>query len=162
VDSPSPSEAKPNLGNVYDLLNHLTAQILSAQATDQIRGLVLHASSPRPTQTVALGGYLFQATLSRSWPARTLVTDDGGMMVIQTKPNEFLVLGSGLTVTISRDPDVDDQIAGIGSVEQLKNVNGEWVTFRRLNGDQTNQGRDLSLSPREVNVYRVVLYTYPR
>jgi hypothetical protein len=77
------------------------------------RGLVLHATSPRPTQTVALGGFLFEATLSRSWPARTILADDGAMAVLRTSPGEFYIVGSGLTVTIGRDPDVDSGIAGI-------------------------------------------------
>ena len=162
VDSPAASEEKPNISNVYDLLNGLTAQILNAQAANEIRGLVLHASSPRPAQTVSLGGYLFEATLSRSWPARNLLTGDGAMMLFQTNTNEFYIVGSGLTVTFSRDPDVDDQIAGIAKVEQMSYRNGEWVTDRRLNGDQTNQGRELSMSPHEMHVYRVVLYSYRR
>ncbi len=83
-------------------------------------------------------------------------------MVLQIGANEFYVLGSGLTVTFSRDADVDDQIAGIARIEEISNINREWITHRRLNGDQSNQGRELSMSPREVRVYRVALYHYGR
>jgi hypothetical protein len=81
-------------------------------------------------------------------------------MVLETAPNEFYVLGSGLTVTFVRDPDVDHQIAGIASIEQVSNADGKWVTVRQLNGDQSNQGRELSMDPHEFRVYRVKLYTY--
>lgn len=166
VDSLGRSESSlgshPAIADVYKLLDQLSGEILDAQVKNQIRALVLHASSPRPTQTVSLGGYLFQAGLSRSWPARNLLTDDGAMLVLQMKPDEFYVLGSGLTVDFFRDPDTDDRLAGIAKIEQLSNIEGHWVTSRELTGDQTNQGRQLSMSPHDVHVYRVALYSYSR
>lgn len=165
VDSlraPAGAEKGPSLGDVYAVLEDLNESVLDAQAKGKIRALVLHASSPRPTRTVALGGYLFDATLSRTWPARTLATDDGAMLVIETAPDEFLVAGSGLSVTITRDPDTDARTAGIASIEQVAKQNGQWVTERRLNGDQSNQGRQLMLDAHDVRVYRVKLYSYLR
>jgi hypothetical protein len=161
VDS-APDDAKPSLAETYALIGDLTSEILDAQAKDQIRALVLHANSPRPTQTVALDGYLFEAALARTWPARTLATDDGAMLVIETAPNEFFFVGSGLTVTITRDPDTDNRIAGIAAVEQVTKTSGQWTTERRLNGDQTNQGRDLQMDAHAMRVYRVKLYNYAR
>ena len=122
--------------------------------------MVVHDSSPRPSQTVSLGGFLFRATLSRSWPAKQLLTADGGMMVIESAPNEFLVVGSGLTITFLRDPDVDEEIAGIASVEQVSSTDGGWVTDRRLNGDQSDQGRELLMDARKFQIYRVRLFAY--
>lgn len=152
----------PKLSDVYEILENLSDVILQAQARNQTRGLVLHAASARPSQTVSLGGYLFQATLSRSWPARNLLTDDGALMIIEAAPDEFYVVGSGLTVSISRDPGVDTQIAGISAIEQVSRTSGAWVTQRRLNGDQSNQGRQLSMDPHNIAVYRVKLYSYSR
>jgi beta-galactosidase GanA len=153
---------KPSIAEVYGVLDKLSDLILEAQRRKESRGLALHVSSPRATQTVSLGGYLFQATLSRSWPARNLLTDDGAMIVLQSKPNEFFIAGSGLTVTFTRDPDTDNQVAGIGRVEQVTKSNSNWVVERLLNGDQTNQGRQLSMSAHDVQTFRVRLYSYPR
>src|SRR5438874_12650196 len=100
----------------YESLDSIRDLLLTAQASGSTRGLVLHTTSPRPTQTVALGGYLFEATLSRSWPARTIIADDGAMLILQASPGEFYVVGGGLTVSITRDPDVDSGIAGVESV----------------------------------------------
>jgi beta-galactosidase GanA len=150
------------LGDVYSVLEKLNDAILDAQGKQQTRALVLHATSPRAIRTVALGGYVFEASLSRTWPARTLATDDGAMLVIETAPDEFLVAGSGLSVAITRDPDTDGRIAGIASIEQVAKQNGQWVTERRLNGDQSNQGRQLQMDAHEVRVYRVKLYNYPQ
>lgn len=153
---------KSSMEQTYEALSDLTDMLLPAQATGKTQGLVLHADSPRPTQTVALGGYLMEATLSRSWPAKTLLTDNGAMIVIQSASDEFYIAGQGLTVSFTRDPDVDDRLAGIASIEEVSRIDGGWVTQRRLNGDQSNQGRQLSLAPNQVRIYRVVLYAAER
>jgi len=150
---------KPELTETYELLDSIRDLLPAAQAAGLTRGLVLHTTSLRPTQTVALGGYLFDATLSRSWAARTIITDDGAMLILEASANEFYVVGSGLTVSIARDPDVDAGIAGIESVEQVSRASGKWITERRLNGDQTNPGRQLQLDPHRMHIYRVRLYS---
>jgi len=151
--------SKPPIMPAYEVLDSLRDLLPAAQAAGLTRGLVLHSTSPRPTQTVALGGYLFEATLSRSWPARTLTTDDGAMLILQATPGEFYIAGSGLTVSFTRDPDVDAGIAGIENVEQVSRSGGHWITERRLNGDQTNQGRQLLLDPHQPHIYHVRLYS---
>ncbi|HEX4002976.1 MAG TPA: DUF5597 domain-containing protein [Candidatus Acidoferrales bacterium] len=163
IDSVKPPQgddsAAPAIAQVYELLDSIRDLLPAAQAEGRTRGLVLHASSLRPTQTVALGGYLFDATLSRSWPDRKLAADDGGMLILQTAPGEFYVLGSGLSVSITRDPDVDAGIAGIESVEQVSRASGQWRVERRLNGDQTDQGRQLLLDAHRLGLYRLRVYS---
>jgi beta-galactosidase GanA len=159
---PKVDDPKPEMMQVYELLDSIRDLLPAAQTAGLTRGLVLHKSSPRPTQTVALGGYLFEATLSQSWPERSVIADDGAMLILQTSPGEFYVVGSGLTVSFARDPDVDAAIAGIESVEQVSRASGQWTTERRLNGDQTNQGRQLLLDPRQQHIYRVRLYSITR
>lgn len=154
--------AGPDIADVYDILSEISDLVLSSQASGNIRALVLHRDSPRPARTIAVGGYLFEATLSRSWPARTIVTDNGAMIVIEGGPNEFYVAGSGLSVSFARDPDTDNKLGGIASIEEVNRVNGEWVTLRRLNGDQNNQGRQLQMDPHKMRIYRVKLYAIDR
>jgi hypothetical protein len=155
-------KAGPGLGDAYAVIDELSDALIAAQAQNRTRGLVLHATSARPTQTVDLGGYLFEAGLARTWPARALASENGAMVVIETAPDEFLIAGSGLTVTIARDPDEDNRVAGIASIEQVAKVNGSWMTERRLNGDQSNQGRQLQMDAHAMQVYRVKLYSYAR
>lgn len=152
---------KPEIAEVYKVLDSIGDLLTPAQAAGKTRGLVLHATSPRPTQTVALGEYLFEATLPRSWPARTLLTDDGAMLILQTSPQEFYVVGSGLAISVTRDPDVDSDIAGIAAVDQVSRVSGEWTIDRHLTGDETNQGRQVVLDAHHPHVYRIKLYTIP-
>ena len=159
--APQDNQPAPAMMQVYNLFDSIRDLLLSAQASGSSRGMVLHATSPRPTQTVALGGYLFEATLSRSWRSKALLADDGAMLILQTVPGEFFIVGSGLTVTIVGDPDVDSGIAGIASIEQVSGHAGQWTTERRLNGDQSNQGRQLLLDPHQHHIYRVRLYSIP-
>jgi hypothetical protein len=163
VDSDE-SKGEPDAGisGAYGVLGSLGEMILSAQASNKIRGAVLRESSPRPTKTVALGGYLFEATLARSWPDKKLLSNDGAMMVIEAEANEFYIAGSRLTISFLRDPDVDDKVGGIASLEEVRRDHGEWVTVRRLNGDQSNQGRELLMDSRGYRVYRVRLYAIGR
>lgn len=152
-------DAVPEMMQFYGILDSIEDLLVPAQATGQTRGLVLHVSSPRGTQTVSLGGYLFEATLSRSWPARTIIANDGAMLILQTAPGEFYIAGSGLSVNFSRDPDVDSGIAGIESVEQVSRSDGKWVVERRLNGDETDQDRQLLMDPHQMHIYHVRLYS---
>ncbi|MBV9147262.1 MAG: DUF5597 domain-containing protein [Acidobacteria bacterium] len=165
VDSLKPpqkdDDPRPELMQTYELLESVRDLIVAAQASSSTRGLVLHTTSARPTQTVSLGGFLFEATLSRSWPARAVIADDGGMMIFHSSENEFYIIGSGLTISIARDADLDGRIAGIESVEQVSRMQGRWNVERRLNGDQTNQGRQVLLDPHHPHIYRVRLFTIP-
>lgn len=166
IDSLNPPkdkhDAEPLVMQAYGALAQLGGELVQAQVAGRTRGLVLHATSPRPTQTVSLGGYLFTATLSRSWPDKHLLTNDGAMLLLESKPDEFYVVGSGLTVTMTRDSDVDARVAGIASIEEVSRTDTDWKVVRRLNGDQSNQGRQLSMDPTQMRIYRVRLYAAER
>ena len=164
VDSPllPPDRAEARLSAVYRALGGLGSILGAAQQRDLVRALVLRRTSPSPTQTVALGGYLFTARLARNWFTHRTLERTGAMLVLQRRPNVFDVLGRGLEITVRRDPDVDDRIAGIAGIAQLRRHAGRWIVARRLNGDQTNQGRNLLLSPQTFRLYRIRLYTIPR
>ncbi|WP_198670273.1 DUF5597 domain-containing protein [Dyella sp. C9] len=156
------TDSQPLMTQVYGVLAQLGELLPAAQAQARTRGLVLHAASPRPTQVVALGGYLFEATLSRSWPEKKLLTDDGAMLVLQSAPDEFFVVGSGLTVNVRRDPDADAKVAGISSIEEVTRQGADWVVRRRLNGDQSNQGRQLMMDAQHMRIYRVRVHAIAR
>lgn len=150
------------IADLYNVLAGMSDLILEAQARQTIRALALHDTSARASQTISLGGFLFRATLSRSWPAKQLLTANGAAMIVESGPDEFLIIGSGLAVTFLRDPDTDDQIAGIASIEQITRTDGRWVTGLRLNGDQSDEGGSLLMDSHAFRIYRVKLLTYAR
>ena len=83
-------------------------------------------------------------------------------MVLQSAPEEFYVLGSGLAVSFLRDPDTDNRVAGIARIERMTDASGHWTAAERLSGDQSDQGRALLMEPGTFCVYRVKLYTSAR
>jgi hypothetical protein len=157
-----PGNSEPAMMQVYGAISSVEDMLTAAQSAGLTRGLALHANSPRASQTVALGGYLFEASLSRAWSTGALQTNDGGMLLIESRPDEFFVVGSGLTVKMSRDPDTDGKTGGIASIEEVSRAGAEWAVSARLNGDQSNQGRQLSMDPRKIRIYRVRLYSTPQ
>jgi hypothetical protein len=158
-----PEEAARNpLVSAYAVLSQLSGVLPAAQREGRTRGVLLHASSPRPSQTVSLGGYLFEASLSRSYPSNALEQDDGAMLVLEQAPGDFLVGGCGLRVTVTGDPDQSGGSAGIASVEEGTLADGVWKPTARLNGDENNQGRTLFLWAHNFRLLRVKLYKLPK
>jgi len=153
---------QPLMMQVYGALSSLGELLPQAQSAGRTRALVLHANSPRPIQTVSLGGFLFEGALSQSWPKKELLTNDGAMLVLQVSQEEFYVVGSGLTVSIRRDPDVDARVAGISSIEEVSRQGASWMVVRRLNGDESNQGRQLMMDPKGFHIYRMRLHAIAR
>lgn len=152
------TQPEPEISQVYAALNSLGDLLTAAQQSGKTRGMVLYANSPRGTQTVALGGYLFQGSLSRAWGTNALLAENGAMLVLKSAPDTFLVIGTGLTVKMSRDPDTDGRIAGIASIEEVACDGAGWKVIERLNGDQSNQGRQLSMDAHRIRIYRLRLY----
>ncbi len=157
--SEKPDQSSPAMEQVYAALASLGDRLPEAQASGHTRAMVLHANSPRPAQTVVLGGYVFQGSLSRAWGTGTLESNDGAALFIQIAPDEFLVIGSGLTVKFSRDPDTDDKVAGIASIDEVEADGSGWKIVQHMNGDQSNQGRQLTLNAHDFKIYRVLLYS---
>ena len=79
--------------------------------------------------------------------------------MISTAPDEFIVAGTGLTVTFEVET-AGAPLVGILSVDEGEFVHGQWVAGRRLNGDQTHQGRLLRLPTGRFGIQRIKLYRY--
>jgi Domain of unknown function (DUF5597)/Beta-galactosidase len=156
------SDEEPLIAQVYGALESFDLSLSEAQRGNLTRGIVLYANSPRGTQAVSLGGYLFQATLSRAWNTGALESQNGALLLVASGPDEFFVIGTGLTVKISRNPDADAKVAGIASIDEVVKDGARWKVVSRLNGDQSNQGRQLMLDSQEVRIYRVRLYAAER
>ena len=164
VDQPlqHPDGPERALATVYGMLEHLEPVLLAARRAGHTRALVLHLNSPRPEQTLALGGHLFRARLARQWSTGRVAEHTGGMLVIERHPAVFDLLGRGLVVTVLRNPDTDQRIAGIAGIETPRWHSGRWQVRQRLNGDPSNQGRQVLLSARHFHLYRVHLYSIAR
>jgi hypothetical protein len=160
-DPPATNTDGPRLAEVYRILDELGERFIRARRQGDTRALVLHLTSPRPAQAVSLGGYIFRATLARDWRTRKPLSADGAMLVLPAAAGEFYILGSGLSVSFLRDPDADEDIAGIAGIAQLTWKDGRFRVAQQMNGDQSDQGRELLMDPHAIHLYRVRLYSYP-
>jgi beta-galactosidase GanA len=152
------------LGAAYDLVTQLTPLILDAQADGRIAGfaprVAFDGSVDAAPRSLTLGGYRFTVTFVDPWtPRDAQKLDEHGGMILQTGPDEFLIVGTGITVTVTV-ADTGNDRAGIELAEEGRFADGVWVPGRRLNGDQTHQGRHVRLPPDAFGIQRVRLYRY--
>lgn len=115
---------------------------------------------------------------------------EGGGIIIRVAKDEYLVAGSGIVVTFQTDEEMkqtekavlgEDGFAdkgseetkgkdrhsfsakriGIGTVDEVHvDPSGGLTYIRRLNGDQSHQGRHARISVDEYTVLRIRLYSY--
>ena len=79
-------------------------------------------------------------------------------IIKRIKKDEYWVAGTGVVITISKKENSNSQV-GLLSVDQCKKKNGEW-SFRRLNGDQTHQGRHIRIPVGAWDIQKIRLYDY--
>jgi len=81
-----------------------------------------------------------------------------GGMIIRTGADEYTVVGIGLTLSHAASDSATQ--AGLLDVQEWIARDGGWQPNRWLNGDQTNQGREVSLPTGSIGMLRVRLYQY--
>ncbi len=151
------------LGALYALLEGMTPELLRAQAKGRVAGVAPPVASDGTAdtqpQTVTLGGYAFTAGFVDPWTAAAAQTPaEHGGMVLWIGGDDYLVAGTGITVMVA--PATGSGRAGLERVEEGSFQDGRFVPLRRLNGDQTHQGRHVRLPPDGIGVQRVRLYRY--
>lgn len=159
-------DEKPTaLASAYEVLEQLSPAILAAQGLGKMSGF-----KPRvlEDETVidmpvseTIGDYRFTVTfVDTQSPRATQNTASHGGLIIQTGPEDYLIAGQGLIVTMRGAGD-GPPLAGIDSAwEGTFDASGAWVPGRLLNGDQTHQGRHIRLAPGKFQIQRVRLYRY--
>ena len=143
----------------YGTLNGMRSLIARAQSEGRIRGVKLDGKDAE--QKVQLGGYDILIT----GPMDTRAALDPGAgtapppvsgcaLILKTAPNEFLIVGQGVSVTFSRPGarvEIDSTQEGIFR-------DGVWTPGRTLNGDERN-----SLFPRDsLRIVRIHLLKFER
>ncbi|MBC9031270.1 DUF5597 domain-containing protein [Sphingomonas sp. JC676] len=153
------------LAQAYGVLRQLQPQILAAQGTGRMAGfkprILYDETIVYEPITRRIGDYRFTVAFAdiRAPQASPGIGGYGGI-IIQTGPEEYLIAGQGITVTMAPVGD-GPPLAGIESAwEGHYDAKGQWVPGRLLNGDQTHQGRHIRLGPGDFTVQRVRLYRY--
>jgi hypothetical protein len=144
----------------YGLLRQLSPLILENQGKGNIHGFLLDSTDQKVQ--VQSGDYVFNISHEFSWayaPRAEGETPRVGGMIIRLSPDEFIIAGTGVIVTFESLASAGT-VAGIGSIDEGEFVNGKWKSGRRMNGDQSHQGRHLYLPGGQYSMQRVKLYTY--
>ncbi len=158
IESIDPSGHR--LTEAYDVLGQLAPIILGKQGKGATAGVSVDRDNPETK--VKFGEYqmTFSFELLDRYAAPASETDPrGGGVIIQLGPDEYIIAGSGLIVTFqSLNP--ERPFAGILSIDEGKYESGVWKPGRRLNGDQSHQGRHARLPYGGFGIQRVSLYQY--
>ena len=141
----------------YDLLRQLSTLILERQGKGLIAGLLPEGPEQRAPQQLRLGDYILNITFDRPSTQNPNVLSGG--LVLSLGADEYLFAGTGLTITFETEKP-GDPIVGLLSVDEGRYQNEQWIQGRRLNGDQTHQGRHVRLPPGRFGIQRVKLYRY--
>ncbi|MBU0472959.1 MAG: DUF5597 domain-containing protein [Bacteroidetes bacterium] len=148
-------------GKIYGLLNQLAPIITANQGQDRIDGVLFENESQE--SILRFGDYEFTVkhsyTLGYEKKSKNKEWDIAGALIVQTKENEFYVLGSGVVITFKniKNP---DSIVGILKVDEGRFENGEWKVIRHMNGDQIHQGRHVRTFLEDYSIQRFELYNY--
>lgn len=151
------------LGGLYAMLGSMAPAILAAQAEGRIAGFAppvsFEGAVDESAQTAAFGGYRFTVGFNDPWtPKDKQVPAEHGGLLIWLGGEDYLLAGSGITVTVA--PADGQGRAGLDLVEEGSFVAGKWTPGRRLNGDQTHQGRHIRLPPGAFGIQKLRLYRY--
>jgi beta-galactosidase GanA len=108
-----------------------------------------------------LGGIEFQVAFVDPWTPRDKQTiGDHGGLIVHADGEDFWFAGQGITVTM-RGVGEGPPLVGIDFAEEGEfDQKGKWVPGRRLNGDQTHQGRQIRLPPGQFQIQKARFYRY--
>jgi beta-galactosidase GanA len=146
----------------YALIKQLSPLILQYQGSNQMAGFRL--TKEHLADTLVLGGYQLvikhDYTLGWSNDASNATWPDAGGLIICTAPGEYWVAGSGLVITFDVIESVKARAGILRIDEGYFSADFEWIPNRRLNGDQSHQGRHLRIPMNRYGIQKLELYTY--
>jgi len=152
IDAGTPPS--PELLDAYGCLKQLGPMILAHQGDGSMSAAVLGPDNP--AQTLELGGYTLNVALRHerktaavedlgktTQAAATPLPDQGYVLVIEGKPDEFIVAGKGVQITFTTNG-ATPAVVELGKVEEGAFSREGWIAGRRLNGDEVMLSYDLS------------------
>jgi beta-galactosidase GanA len=157
-DAPNP------LSNAYETLTQLAPLILGARGRGRMAGfratLNEDGSVIDTPAKKTLGGIEFTVTFIDPWTPKDQQTlaNHGGLVIQDGE--EFWFAGQGITVTYNGADGGPPKIGIDVAEEGVFDDKGAWVAGRRLNGDQTHQGRHIRLPPGKAQIQKVRFYRY--
>jgi len=153
-------EVKEPVTATYEILKQLTPLILEHQGTKTMKGFLF--DKEHQVDTIQLGGYRIVAkhdyTLGWSPESKDETWPITGGMIICTGEGGYFVAGEG--IVLSFPPLSEKTVVGIETIDEGTFDNGAWKPVRKLNGDQSHQGRHLRITTDEPGIQFLKLYKY--
>jgi beta-galactosidase GanA len=142
------------LASSYKAIEAVAPMLLEHQAAGDVHGFLLDREHGSVDFT--MNGYTLHVSLDSIFGN----TGESGFGLIMSDGKDgFLGVGKGFRVTFSSIP-ASGLHVGIGAVDEGKFEDGRWVTGRRLNGDENDQGSHWRFDSREVHTEKVKLYRF--
>jgi len=145
----------------YALLHQLEILLAEKQGLDKTNG-VLFDNETRERSIERNGfKFTFKHDNTLGWSAKAKDGSpwpEAGALIIELSPTEYIAAGTG--IVLSFESLNKNKMAGIGAIDQIKMENGKMIPLKRLNGDQTHQGRHLRIPVGEWDIQYVKLYEY--
>ncbi|MBC7186639.1 MAG: DUF5597 domain-containing protein [Calditrichaeota bacterium] len=150
------------LGEAYRLLGELAPILPDYVGRDKRAGVLL--GQEKQKAVVNFDPYVLTVAhdFTFKWarrPENLTSWPEVGGLILRTDRDEFIVAGSGIIVTFSF-AEGTRQVAGIAQIDEGSFVRCRFVPRRRLNGDESHQGRHLRIPFGQFGLQRVRLYRY--
>jgi hypothetical protein len=142
------------LGRSYAVLLQLAPLILEHQGRGDMTGFVL--TKEHPSVQTLLGGYKLEISLDSIFGRNA---ESGYGLVIAVGPDQFVAAGSGFMVRFAPTTP-GPPLAGLGAVEEGVYRDGKWISGRRFNGDEDDQGQHWRFSPQTLGIQRCTVYRF--
>jgi beta-galactosidase GanA len=144
----------------YEVLQQLS-HVITAHTYLVMDGALLDKANP--VQQIQMGGYQLKIshdnTLGWTAASRDSSWSMGGVLIIQTGKDDFIVAGTGIVITFSCTD--NSRVANIASADEVQYENGKEIKSRRMNGDQDHQGRHIRIPDGQGGIQKVSMYQSP-
>lgn len=155
-------EALSPIAASYRLLRQTEPLILERQGTNDMEGVLL-TNEEREKEIVTPDGIKITVRHSYSlgWEpgAKNAEWPEVGCILLRLGKEDYLVIGSGVVLTF-KDANKADRRTGLESCEKVEINGGKITVVRRLNGDQTHQGRHVRIPVEQFEIQHFRTYGY--
>lgn len=149
------------LASAYRLLRQTEPLILKYQGTDNMDAVIIDNEQREAEITTPDGITMhIKHSYSLGWEpgAKSEVWPEAACIVIRQGKEDYIVIGSGIVITYTKD---NGKQIGLAKCEQIEYAdNGNMRIVRHLSGDQTHQGRHIRIPVGDFQIQHFRLYEY--
>ena len=145
-------DPKGELTVSYEAIARVAPVLMEHQSSGDIHGFVL--TKQKPSVNFEMDGYTVHVSLDEIFGSHA----EGGFgLVMGDGHDKFLGVGKGFRVSFTV---ASGSKVGIASVDEGRFEEGKWISGRRLNGDENDQGHFWRFDPRGLHTEKVTLYRF--